>query len=101
MTESLRTPQDTLADCFEGPDVSPWWHGLAHAPVPLGFDPDHWQTLTNRQRANELIQRLADSAEIAPPTMCRKILGLEECTFAYLHEKMFQPFVAAEEWQHV
>ena len=101
MTEPSRTPQDTLVRCFEGPDVSPWWHALANAPAPLGFNDYRWNGLTNRQRGHELIQSLVDSEETAPPAMCRRILGVEDCTFAYIYKKMFEPFVAAEEWQHI
>jgi hypothetical protein len=101
MRELSRTPLDTLVGCFEGPEISPWWHALASVPVPLGFNDYRWKTLTNRQRAHELIQSLSDCQETAPPTMCRKILGVEECTFGYIYEKMFEPFVAAEEWRHI
>jgi hypothetical protein len=99
MTEPSVTPEETLVRCFDGSEVSPWWHMLADAPAPLGFAENSWMTLTNRQRGQELLQSIAGRGERAPQSLCQAVLGREECSFAALYEKLVEPADAAEEWQ--
>lgn len=99
MTEPAVTPEETLIRCFDGSEVSPWWHMLAHSPAPLGFPEDSWMTLTNRQRGQELLQIVAERGERGPPSLCRAVLGREECSFAALYERLAEPADEAEERQ--